>query len=256
MYKLLIPFSYSRIPGSAVSFAVSIKKQLNCHIILLAFEHGDTNEAKQQTGTGSQKEQLLSTFPDIDEIVQADPLSSLTENIIEVCRNFEIDLLLLGGNPMKNQDHLIHQSTLETLYRELICPMLFIPGPIDIQDLSTITFYVSQGIQEQKKNMVLFRDLAEALNSKVHLLSVIKPTTHDNSQMLEELKQFADTFSFNNYSINTTYNASILEGIGFFKHKKRTSMVAVTTDKNNPQARLNLVKNLLVRFNDTIVCTI
>jgi hypothetical protein len=256
MYKLLIPFIDDHIPPNVLSFIQILKKQMGCRIVSLAFENGHHDDTKKSNPAGSQKEQLLLKFPLIDELIQADPLSSDSENIIQVWQDHTIDMLLLGGNPMTNQDHLIHQNTLENLYHEIICPTLFITGPIDQQNLSTITLYVSQDPIGKKESITLFRDLADALNSKVHLLSVIKPSVHDNSEILEGLKKMADKFRFINYSINTTYNTSIIEGIRFFKHKKRTHMVALTVDRNNPQNKLNLVKNLLSRFTDTIICAL
>ncbi len=254
MYRLLIPFKFDDEPLEALSFARKLKESLDCKITVLGFTDGTVPLHEQQKLIEVQEKQITRFHPYIDKLITAKPEVDLVESISEHCRDNDIEVLILGGNPIKNPDNFVHQDHLELIFREVPCPVMFVPGPIDPDQMKGITFYIPKKLQEKKENILFFKDIANALHSKIHLLSVLTPSVKENSLILEELRNIADKFMFPEYSINTTYNTNIPDGIDYFKNKKRTPMVVIASGGQNHDFKPRLVENLLKRVSNTVIC--
>lgn len=180
-----------------------------------------TNNKRLLEEIGRFKDENVEFLPRI-EIVESD------KDVEKAIKKQEPDALVIGTEESKSFSEYFFGSDTEKLIKISDIPV--ISTRRDVDNYYPYNIVCALDIDDEGKiDLTLLRDFSEEFNSKVHLLYVLDDGI-SNSKAIEKMKNLADKYKINDYSINTVKNSSAEEAIKKFSKRKSADLLALVSE--------------------------
>jgi hypothetical protein len=153
-----------------------------------------------------------------------------------------IDLVVLDPGNIKYIEDLLVEYDPEDNDNLVECPILIIRGKTDnfcVDNILTIFSY----LHDEHINIKVLKSIADAYDSKIHLLYIVHSAKKETDKELESLETIAQNNHLNNYSANILVNEAIEDGISSFSRRRNANIIALIGFDQLSLIELN--KNLL-----------
>lgn len=276
MKNILVPTDFSDNAKKALDMAVNISKRVGCTIHLINFVHHPIYKDFAVTGDVTQK-------VDTDEIAitmellkyNKSRLASLASDLAEeniyihteivddtsahgidnYIKDNDIDLTIMGSSHQNSLIERISGTKAEQVTDESKCPVLTVHKNMSVDKFKNIVVWVKPN-QKYKRQQSLekLRSFIAAFDAKVHLAVVSHKDSHD---LAMEIKEFANNFGLEDYSINVIKNSSDEEGLLKFAHEINAGLIVSFKEGSPGIFRLftHNVSDELIRHADIPVVT-
>lgn len=227
MKRLLVPTDFSEQAENALKVAAKIAKKHNSEIFLLHTLELPVQLATASGAKSGPPEQLFYiryTNQRFDEFKEKSYLEGLTvhqtvgqreiyEDIETICKNNDIDLVVMGSTGASGFKEMFVGSNTEKVVRTSDTPVLVIKdnvGDFKIQDFVFATDFSDKF----KEAFTKAKDFAKLIDAKIHLLLVNTPANFQTSAQGHELmNNFIQDMDLDNYTLNIYNDLSVEKGI-------------------------------------------
>ena len=159
------------------------------------------------------------------EVEIGNPYESISQSITER----DVDLVVMGTQGSSGMEEILVGSNTEKVVRRAKCPVLTVKEAVDADSIKDIVFATNLRHTEEKlMNEVL--KLQKLFDAKLHILCVNTPSTFETDRFYKEgIKNLAEKYKIENYTMNV-YNDDVEEdGIVFFAEDINADMIALAT---------------------------
>lgn len=159
------------------------------------------------------------------EVEIGNPYESISQSIAER----DVDLVVMGTQGSSGMEEILVGSNTEKVVRRAKCPVLTVKEAVDPDAIKDIVFATNLRHTEEKLMNEVVK-LQKLFNAKLHILCVNTPSTFETDRFYKEgIKNLADKYKIENYTMNV-YNDDVEEdGIVFFAEDIDADMIALAT---------------------------
>ena len=251
MNRILVPTDLSEISENALRFACEIADKAKAEIYLINFLKHPFDESFTTTGDVSAKYDDEETIFTIELIRRNTRLLEEMANdyganrtiyyqvhnrdldgVDEYVREKNIDLVVMGTSGEENAREFFTGNHTEQVIIQASCPVISLQEGQKARNLDKIVLGVE--LEEDDKDNFrnatnYLRDIVDTLGAKLHLVHVSKKGSSDKEEEELLLKQFAEKFNLDNYTISVQHANDLEKGIMYYAHSIGAGMVAVLT---------------------------
>jgi nucleotide-binding universal stress UspA family protein len=251
MHNILVPTDFSLESHHALEVALQLAHRNRGQLTLLHVVDAPSGSSMTSTGGGVGKSSLNSVFmvqllqrvkhqmhelmkevariapevPVYDRIATGD----VDESILEVIREKQIDLVVVGAHKHAPSNHLFApDSHAERLVRLAPCPVLTVKHPAPHFEVRSIVF-ASDFSPEAHRAVSSLRQVCAAFpEAKLHLLDIVT-RADDYSAAIDRIHAFAFRHNLNDYEADV-YNAPLVsDGITHYAERSHADLVVMLT---------------------------
>ncbi len=245
MKKILVPTDFSDQANYALEVAAQLARKNNGEIYLLHMLDLPLNQIPELGGdtVGNIPEAMFFmklAHNKFEEILSQDFLKGITihetvdfhqtfEGIKNTCKEHQVDMVIMGSHGASGLKEMFIGSNTEKVVRTSDVPVLVIKNEHENFTINDFVF-ASDFKNDSKETYKQATELAEAFNSKMHLLFVNTPnrfttTATANTRILDFIKDS----DFSNYEINIFNDESVEKGILNFSHIIGADLIGIST---------------------------
>ena len=235
MKRVLLPTDFSKNAYNAISYAIQLLKDENCHFILLnTLYNADyiiysslntvykNNSLKKLT---SLKQQLIEEFKNPKhEFELVSSFNMLYQEIEERVKNKEIDLVIMGTNGASGGEELLFGTHTVHAIQIAKCPLLAIPSNYRYKELENILFTTKYEIDFAEYQMSFIKNLADKKNAKIHVMHA-NFGIRLNEKQLQSKKDLDNFFAETPHDFNSVYKDSVPEAIEEFHKENKIDLL-------------------------------
>lgn len=242
MKRLLVPTDFSEQAENALKVAVEIAKKRNSEIYLLhsielpvhLATAGSSGGLPQSLFYMKLAEKRFNEFREksfLKDIVMHEIVgkNEIYEDIDEICKNHNIDLIVMGSNGASGFKEMFVGSNTEKVVRTSETPVLVIKNThpeFEIKDFVFATDFSEQF----RPAFGRAKDFAEDIGAKIHLLLVNTPANFKTSAQSHELMEsFISDMDLKNYTLNVYNDTSVEKGILNFANFINAELIGMAT---------------------------
>ena len=243
MKQILLPTDFSAHAENALKVAAQIAQKCNGEVIIAHIlelpNHGNDailggtsipetmlfmKKAKERMNSLCEKPYLKNVA--VSEIIRLDKTS---EGIVNICKDYPIDLIIMGSNGSIGYDELLIGSNTEKLVRDSNIPVLVIKKEIEDFKVNDMVFAsdFTKKIESSFKKVV---EVAKFFNTTIHLVMINTPNIfHTNKKADELMNNFIQKFELRKYT-KTIYNdTNVEQGILNFAKSINADLIGMCT---------------------------
>lgn len=243
MKRILVPTDFSEHAEDALKAAAQIARKNESEIIILhmlELPH-QTNDAI--FGGVSIPETMLfmkkanETLDKLSQSIYLDGIS-VTEivkmdkpihGIIQVSKDYDIDLIVMGSHGSSGVEELIIGSNTEKVVRNSEIPVLVIKKDVPNFNITNIVF-ASDFTEETKKPFEKFLNFTKYFDSKIHLVTICTPNSFKPTHQIEKAAEnFISNFNLTNFSTYIYNDTNIEKGIINFSNSINADVIGMCT---------------------------
>jgi hypothetical protein len=217
-----------------VDFSYRMAQTSNSSIILLNPLDGESKDP------GFLKEKQKINYLKIREVVSDYPHSELFKpssvlkgDLIETLNSIgiqeDIKMFITGTNKLKNSTVIKGDNKLDQLQRAVDYPVVFLKEPFRDSEIRDIGIIMDEIDLSYEKGLQYLVDLANSMHAKIHMMALSDPDSLNNEDTLDSVMQMAEKYQPESYTINSVFNANVIEGMIFFTKKKKLDMIAMNS---------------------------
>jgi nucleotide-binding universal stress UspA family protein len=281
MKKILVPTDLSHIAELGLKLATEIAKRTGAAISLVNFTRhpfGSTFSATGEVDLVANEEEDRTTLEYLKRLKgKLDDLAleytstgismevavvdnEFTQGIDEYLRAENIDLVVMGTSGEENaQEAFSGNHTVQTI-RVSTCPVLSVRDGFNIDHFKDIVV----GVHVISDNRVAaglntIRDIAEAFNSRVHLVHVREDETDTNIILDQYFTQMAQIAGLQNFVVRILDSADKPEALSLYASEVGAGLIAIIKNRKEGIFRLfanRLLSNRIVKEEGRPVITV
>ncbi|MDH5397988.1 MAG: universal stress protein [Cyclobacteriaceae bacterium] len=245
MKKLLVPVDFSDQAKYALDFATNMAKKIN--VLIDVIHVADLPVTADPMGVNLQA------------YFSADLITQLEENLTEKLREFtksipkkqqgtcelkwgnpfsgisgylgenDVDMIIMGTKGTSGVRELFVGSNAEKVVRHVKCPVITLKNPIDITDIKRIVFGNDLSLQQDQLAGKI-KYLQNIFDARLDIVRINTPSRFRiDREVYKELREFAEKYSFKNYSLNIFSDVNEEEGLVYFADQVDANMMALGT---------------------------
>ncbi|MBO9729059.1 MAG: universal stress protein [Chitinophaga sp.] len=249
MKTILVPTDFSDTAYNAAIYALSLAKNLGSTRIVLyhAYElivpvpdiptmipmvNPDDLQAASQEGLEKMKKELQDLVPADASLVTRADNTLLAATIEEVCKNEEVDLIVMGiTGGSKMEEVLIGSNTIDVV-KHTSYPVLIIPGNAKYKPIEKIVFAADLRKVAETTPVEPLKKLLHIFNAELHVINIDHESRHFSTDtpfetlMLDTLlEDFHPVYHFID-------NPDVVEGIVEFAEENNADIVLTIPKKH------------------------
>ncbi|MGB3466916.1 MAG: universal stress protein [Cyclobacteriaceae bacterium] len=248
MKRILIPFDFSTEAGYALQLGTQIAEESDSSLTLMnVIEHPTPSSFKtmgvenydpmenvyitkliEKVKSGMEEIMDNEAYDEIDlsyKIVLGNPFNELTEEI----DTGDFDLVIMGTTGADGLEEFFVGSNAEKIVRHAKCPVITLRNQVDIDDVEQIVFATDMDRTTDKFISELTK-LQEFFDAQLRLVRINTPANFSSSREdLVRMKQFANSYKLNNYTLDIYNHVTEEEGIIHFAEDIDAGIIAMGT---------------------------
>lgn len=243
MKKILVPTDFSVQAENALKVAAQLAKKYDCELYLLHIievpmrtvdalnTYSELPEALFFMKLAQKHFKMLRSNDYLNDIVVHEQVEfqEIFKGVFHVCKNNEIDLIVMGSNGSDSLKEMLVGSNTEKVVRTSETPVLVIKN--EHHKFNTKEFVFASNFKEESKApFEKALKFANILGSKIHLLMVNTPnhftTSHD---ALKKVQNFIKNVQMPDYTINIYNDVTIETGILNFSKSIKADLIGMST---------------------------
>lgn len=248
MKKILIPTDFSDLAQFALDLALEIAKKEESEIILLNVVEYPTTPTFNVMGMNSVnnidniyiieildriKDQLEKTTKEIKasgiKISTEVKLGNAFRSIADEISTKEVDLVIMGTRGSGGVEGALIGSNTEKVVRMSACPVLSLKNKVNLQSLREIVFPSDLSL-DQGKLVEKVKAFQRMLNARLHVVKINTPVHFETDREIRKnLKEFAEKFKLENFTLNVYNHTQEEEGIVYFADDINADIIALGT---------------------------
>ena len=243
MKKILVPTDFSEHSEVALKVAAQIAKKNNSEITILHLLELPSQMNDAILGGTSIPETMLfmkkanemldevASRPYLDgiQITEFTKIDKPAQGIIQVSKEHDVDLIIMGSHGSSGIDELLIGSNAEKVVRNSEIPVLVIKKNTTDFNTTKIVF-ASDFSDEAKRPFEKFLKFAKAFDSEIHLVTICTPNSFKPTHEAEKtLNNFLTDFNLNNYSTHFYNDTNIEKGIINFSNSINADIIGMCT---------------------------
>lgn len=243
MKKILVPTDFSAQAENALKVAAQLAKTYQCELYLLHILEVPMRSVDALSSYSELPEALFFiklAQKHFAELRSSEYLNGITvheqveyqevfKGVFHVCKNNNIDLIVMGSNGSDSLKEMIIGSNTEKVVRTSETPVLVIKNVHEKFKTDHFVF-ASDFKEESKPAFKKVLSFASLFNAKVHLLMVNTPnhfkTSHDSQN---KIQHFIKDFILPEHTINIYNDVTIETGILNFSKSIRADLIGMST---------------------------
>lgn len=249
MNKILVPTDFSEVSENAINYAIKLANSFSATLVLLHVnqipvsnpEFGiiayDIHTMKEESMKSLKElsEQIKKQYPLISEIQYYSEIGNPSDVILELTKNKNIDLLVMGnnGHGSKFKKTLIG-STSVSVSKEIEIPLIIVPPNVKYKKIKNLAYACAYDEDiEKTTSLIKVRNLNKIFDSVLSVLHII-PENH----LLNEEESYVDNYVETKLATtdHRTYiitENKISEGIINFIDNHKIDMIIVEPKKHS-----------------------
>ena len=245
MKKILVPTDFSEQANYALEVAAQLARKNNGEIYLLHMLDLPLNQIPELGGDaiGNIPEAMFFmklAHKKFEEILNQDYLKGITvhetvnfhqtfEGIKNTCKEHDINMVVMGSHGASGLKEMFIGSNTEKVVRTSDVPVLVIKNGHDKFTINNFVF-ASDFKNDSKETYKQAIEIAQAFNSKIHLLFVNTPSKFTTTATANtRISDFIKDYEFSNYDINIFNDESVEKGILNFSHIIGADLIGIST---------------------------
>jgi len=243
MKRILVPTDFSEHAEDALKVASEIAKKNNSEIIILHMLELPSQMNDAVLGGASIPETMLfmkkanemldevSSRPYLDDIqiTEIVKMDKPIHGIIQVSKDYDIDLIVMGSHGSSGIEELLIGSTTEKVVRNSEIPVLVIKKDISNFNAANIVF-ASDFSDETKKPFQKLLNFSQFFDSKIHLVTICTPNSFKPTHEIEKaMNDFLSDFNTPNFETHIYNDTNIEKGIINFSNKINADIIGMCT---------------------------
>lgn len=245
MKKILVPTDFSEQANYALEVAAQLARKNNGEIYLLHMLDLPLNQIPELGGdtVGNIPEAMFFmklAHNKFEEILSQDFLKGITihetvdfhqtfEGIKNTCKEHDVDMIIMGSHGVSGLKEMFIGSNTEKVVRTSDIPVLVIKNGHENFTVNDFVF-ASDFKNDSKETYKQAIKLAQAFNSKIHLLFVNTPNKFTTTATANaRISDFINDSDYSNYDINIFNDESVEKGILNFSHIIGADLIGIST---------------------------
>lgn len=248
MKKILVPSDLSTLSEKALTLAVDISNKTNGEIHLVNFHKHPFGKTFSATGEMDQKvsqeenlytlQLLKKNFQRLGELATKYPSAEIrtqifdedfNDGVISFIKDNKIDMVVMGTTGEENAKEFFTGNHAQQVIESAPCPVLTVRENDVLGNFEKLAVGVDFD-KDSKDNYLkavgYINDLANELNSKIHLVHI----NHDKARGDQDrLEKFAKDYNITNYEVAVVDSKDQEAGLIGYGHKINAGAVAVLT---------------------------
>jgi nucleotide-binding universal stress UspA family protein len=255
MKTILVLTDFSDNARNAANIALDVAIKLDANLLLLnsyltptpiipAYEAGiwpeeniNTLQKEFKDDLASEKIRLLSILNNKSNQLSVKSIlteGDLAQNIKQVVKNKDIDLIVMGGRNKPDLDFLFG-SDINAVIQKADCPVLIIPNNINSLKLNKITFSTDLGTADLK-SIEKLAQLLKTLNAHINVVHVSKPVLIADFKKEDHTPAFMaglDLLNLKNVSYHNLRGENIIAELEQFNDDTDAGLMAMVYKKHS-----------------------
>ena len=237
MKRVLLPTDFSKNAYNAISYAIQLLKDENCHFILLnTLYNADyiiysslntvykNNSLKKLT---SLKQQLIEEFKNPKhEFELVSSFNMLYQEIEQRSKNKTLDLIVMGTNGAAGGEELLFGTHTVHAIKSAKCPLLAIPSHYQYQKPENLLFATKYEINFSEYQLDLIKELADKAQAKIHVMHA-NFGNRLNENQLQSKKELDRFLGETPHDFNTVYEDSVAEAVEEFHKENKIDLLVM-----------------------------
>ncbi len=223
--RILVPFDFSYTAVHALKYAVNFVKNRTIKIHLLYIsEHPDFNKMRD-------------TYQDLCDTYERQlqlPLrwiwgnGKLVDTILEVQRDKEVDLIIMGTSALKKE---MKTSNTAALVSKTSCPVIVVPEQTKKTTIQHISLVMGETEIDQPKTLKTLLDISRKFNAKVHVLTIENKAKVYGYSLGEEKNENTISYYLEDFYEDHTFieSADIIKGIFSYTKTHDVDMIVIVS---------------------------
>ncbi|MCU0393526.1 MAG: universal stress protein [Thermoflexibacter sp.] len=181
--------------------------------------------------------ELKKQFPEanISDHVSFDRITHQINYFVE---KYQIHLIVMGSKGMNKNDSFLLGSNAEKVIRTAKVPVLTVKREVKDVNIKHICF-ASDFKQVPITAIEVIKKIQKIYQTTIHLVKIITPNNFELSSVTRNtIKQFAEEYALDNYTINFYNYYTEYEGILSFAQEMNVDMIVMTTQGNTGLIRV------------------
>ena len=234
---MLLPTDFSKNAYNAISYALQLLKDENCHFILLnTLYNADyiiysslntvykNNSLKKLT---SLKQQLIEEFKNPKhEFELVSSFNMLYQEIEQRSKNKTLDLIVMGTNGAAGGEELLFGTHTVHAIKSAKCPLLAIPCHYQYQKPEHLLFATKYEINFSEYQLDLIKELADKAQAKIHVMHA-NFGNRLNENQLQSKKELDRFLGETPHDFNTVYEDSVAEAVEEFHKENKIDLLVM-----------------------------
>tara|TARA_B100000678_G_C18130975_1_gene470660 strand:- start:132 stop:968 length:837 start_codon:yes stop_codon:yes gene_type:complete len=235
--RVLLPTDFSKNAYNAISYALQLLKDENCHFILLnTLYNADyiiysslntvykNNSLKKLT---SLKQQLIEEFKNPKhEFELVSSFNMLYQEIEQRSKNKTLDLIVMGTNGAAGGEELLFGTHTVHAIKSAKCPLLAIPCHYQYQKPEHLLFATKYEINFSEYQLDLIKELADKAQAKIHVMHA-NFGNRLNENQLQSKKELDRFLGETPHDFNTVYEDSVAEAVEEFHKENKIDLLVM-----------------------------
>jgi len=226
MKRILVPTDFSEQAENALKVAIKLAKKHNSEVYVLhsleipmqyatAKDSGSLPESLYFIKLTEKRFNVLRNSEFLEGITINETIghNEIFEDINEACKNYDIDLIVMGSNGASGFKEMFVGSNTEKVVRTAEVPVLVIKN--NHSEFNVEDFVFATDFSENSRGtLIKAYDFAKKIDAKLHLLYVNTPAGFKTSGQAQKLMEdFVDGIGIENYSLNIYNDTTVEKGI-------------------------------------------
>ncbi len=248
MKNILVPVDFSKYAQYALDVACLIAKKTGGEIHLLNILEAPTTQSFNTLGIinfdirediyyvelkreVTKKIETLAKhekYADV-KIVPEIEIGKTFEHITDHISKHNADLVVMGTRGISGLEEILIGSNSEKVVRYSKCPVLSVPGPLNLDKIDTIVY--ATNLQDDESGIIQSISLLqEILNAKLHLIHINTIRVIENEEViLQKLQDFVSKYELKDCQVSVTKDITAEAGIMAFAEQVSAGIIALST---------------------------
>lgn len=224
---ILVPYDFSETSKNALDYAVNFVGYDRSIKILLTHISSVDNDDVAQKAFADLKNQYSNTFKSPMEMISKS--GSLTETILEIQKNQDIDLIIMGTSGVSNETESAVTNTAKLVVEADNCPIIVIPEGVKSFGIEKIALVLGKKKIDDRSTLETLLYVARRFNAKVIVLTIQNEEgLYGYSEADESNENLMEYYLENFYSHHAFLeNPDILKGIDDYTSTHNIDLVAI-----------------------------
>ncbi|MGI9551844.1 MAG: universal stress protein [Aurantibacter sp.] len=224
---ILVPYDFSETSKNALDYTVDFIGQDKNIKILLTYISSDGDADKTEEAFTDLRNQYSSTLKSPMEWISKS--GSLTESILKLQQNQDIDLVIMGTSGVGDQTDVAVTNTAKLVLEADNCPVLVIPEGVKSFAMEKIALVLGKNKIDDRSALETLLHITRRFNAKVIVLTIQNEEgLYGYSEADESNENLLEYYLENFYSHHTFIeNPDIVQGIADYTSTHDIDMVTI-----------------------------
>lgn len=276
MYKILVPFDFSKEAKVALTHAVSIAEHTNAKITLLYVASNG-----QVPSFHTQGAQLTSNVDDAaffnflkkiesklekvanDQVVKPHierhlvKVANYEKTIEEIITDMQVDLILMGTEGFHGSEEVFINSTSESVTAVGKIPVMVVKENTPVSQLNKV-IYASNYESDHDLNAASLAKFLLETDAVLHLVKVLKKSNQDFEQLRQQIAKIASTIQPKpeKHIIEILLSEQTVDALQLYADKNNIDVIAINSSKLDGLFRFfreSIVEEIVNRVNKPVL---